>query len=116
MPRSQKAQELLDALLVELQADGGDAEIGTMFRSPAIRSRGKIVAFLSFSDSLILKLPEERIAELVDAEVVEPVTMRERTMREWASIPIADDHDEAVDTCLPHAREALAFVRSLEDR
>lgn len=115
MPRSPHAEDLLDALVVELSRDGDDVERATMFRSPAIRSRGKIVAFLGFSDHLILKLPEVRIEELIDEGVAERTSMGERQMREWATLAIAPDIDAALTGSLPLAREALEFVRSQAD-
>lgn len=37
--------------------------------------------------ALVVKLPEERVRGLVDAGEGDPMTIRDRTMREWVRIP-----------------------------
>jgi hypothetical protein len=82
-----------------------------MFRRPAIRAGGKIVAFLGFDDELIVKVPERRAHELVTDGVASPVTMQDRTMREWIHIPPGDDDESTLDTWRPYAQEALEYVQ-----
>ena len=89
----------------------GDVEVGTMFRSPGLRWKGKIVAFLGFDGELIVKLPRDRGQELLATGAAGPVTMGERAMKEWFELPAAASPDEAYRSWLPLVREALAFVQ-----
>lgn len=104
--------ELLETLADALAPDG-PVEIGTMFRSPGLRTNGAIVAFLG-GDRLIVKVPQDRAAELVDDGLAEPVTMGTRTMREWVAVPMAASPGETADRWTPLAREALTYVRSVQ--
>ena len=104
--------DLLLEIVAALENDG-PVEIGTMFRSPGLRTGNKIVAFLGHGDRLIVKLPRPRAAALVDDGTAEPVTMGSRTMREWVAIP-ADPAAEATQaTWTTLAREALHYVQQL---
>lgn len=107
--------ELLHETLGMLRSDG-PVSIGTMFRRPAIRAGGKIVAFLGFDQELIVKVPEQRAQELVTEGVASPVTMRDRTMREWIHIPTGYDDESTLDAWLPYAQEALEYVQSLQSQ
>ena len=82
MPASQEQQDLLQDIAQALQDDGPVA-VGTMFRSPALRTGKKVVAFLGSGsgDTLILKLPRERAVALLEEGSAEPVTIGNRTMR-----------------------------------
>ena len=59
---------------------------------------------------VVLKLPQDRIAELLQREEVSPLTMGKRTMKEWVLL----DHDRPAsykkDVGL--FKEAMAFVSS----
>ena len=79
--------EVLHDLLDHCRANGLAAEIGTMFRSPALRCQGTVFAFLGKDDTLIVKLPRQRIDELAHEGIATHVTMGKRTMREWAEVP-----------------------------
>lgn len=105
---------IMEDLAAELGQDA-PIEIGTMFRSPGIRTLGKIVAFLGYDDELIVKLPRPRAEELIAEGTVTPVTMGTRTMREWVAVPVGSDPAATRHTWLPLAREALAFVTSTAD-
>lgn len=84
--------------------------IGTMFRSPAIRSGDRIVAFLGHRERLIIKVPAERVAALVEEGIAEPVTMGSRTMREWVALLPADTDEQTLVRWIPRAREAFHYV------
>ena len=109
---SSQGFELLETLADVLARDA-PVEIGTMLRSPGIRTRGAIVAFLG-GERLIIKVPQERAAELVDGGLAEPVTMGTRTMREWVAVPMAASPSETADVWASLAGEALAYVSSLQ--
>ena len=75
--------EMLHAIGGLLAAEG-PVEIGTMFRSPGLRTGTKIFAFLGT-----------------------------RTLREWVEIPAHASPDTTLDTWTALATEALHYVRSL---
>jgi hypothetical protein len=106
--------DVLDDLFEELSRDT-PLELATMFRSPAISSGGKIVAFLGRNDRLIMKLPRERAVVLMADGTVEAVTMGTRTMKEWVAVQLGSDPSATRETWLPLAREALTYVRTLAD-
>lgn len=100
-------------LLRELAGDFADdpaVAMGTMFRSPGLRVGTKIFAFLGFDGELIVKLPVDRVAELVEAGDATQVTMGKRTMREWVTIEPAPDDDATLARWRPLAAEAHRFV------
>lgn len=111
MPSAHRRHELLDELIEELRAEGRDVEPGTLFRRPAIRTRGAAVAFLGAGDRLLVKLPEARIAELIEQGRVDEVTMGMRTLREWAVVPCESDDATETAAVLPLLLESLDFVR-----
>lgn len=101
---------VLHELAQEVGTDS-DVQVGTMFRSPGLRWKGKIVAFLGFDGELIVKLPRDRGQDLLATGAAGPVTMGERTMKEWFELPAAASPDEAYRSWLPLVREVLAFVQ-----
>ncbi|MBW9095386.1 hypothetical protein JNB62_17025 [Microbacterium jejuense] len=103
---------ILDEVAAQLEHDG-PLTIGTMFRSPGIRARGKIVAFLGHENRLILKLPRDRAVALVADGDAQEVTMGTRTMREWIAVPARADHEATLASWAALAQEALDYVVSL---
>lgn len=63
-------------------------DIGPMFGTEGLRVRGKVYAFVVHNGSLVVKLPEQRIGELVAGGEAGPTIMRGRPLREWAEVPI----------------------------
>jgi hypothetical protein len=107
---SDTAVELLHEIAAELSAVG-PIEVGTMFRSPGIRTGGTIVAFLGGDDRLIVKVPRERAMALIADGTASELTMGTRTMREW--ITVAGDPVRPIETrarWLELAREAFEYV------
>lgn len=79
-------EELTDDLLY-------DPAIGraTMMGYPCVRLAGRFLA--SYDDkagSLVVKLPRERVAELVDSGHGDPFAPAGKVFREWISIPTVD--------------------------
>ncbi len=99
------ATGVFPAVLQEvLVAHPGD-ETGRMLRSPGLRSGGKFYAFAA-ADQLVVKLPRDRVAELIesgDGLVCSP--RPGRPMREWVCIP-SPDRSASVSLVL----EARAFL------
>ena len=109
---SSTAMGLLLDVAATLKNDG-PIEIGTMFRSPGLRTGNKIVAFLGHGGCLIVKLPRLRGTALVDLGMAGQVTMGARTMREWVAIPAGPDPETTRDTWTVLAKEALHYVRQV---
>lgn len=78
------------------------------FGSSALQVNGKIFAMVS-QERLVVKLPRQRVDELVASEVGERFDPRRdgRLMKEW--LAVAPTYTES---WLPLVREALAFVAS----
>ncbi|MCZ2860900.1 hypothetical protein [Blastococcus sp. VKM Ac-2987] len=80
-------------------------EQGRMLHAPGLKAGGRFYGFAS-ADELVVKLPADRVAELIAGGSGEPCSPRPgRPMREWVTIP---DPDE--EACLAYLREARAFV------
>ena len=65
-----------------------DVDIGPMFGSEGLRVRGKVFAFVGHLGGLVVKIPEARVTELAEQGVAERMVMRERPMREWATVSV----------------------------
>jgi len=108
------ARALLDELSGDF-ADDPDVQGGTMFRSPGLRVKGKVFAFVGTGDRLIAKLPPEQVrAHLADGTGT-PVTMGQRTMKEWLSFPADEDPAHTLQSWRPIARAAHDYVRALAE-
>jgi hypothetical protein len=83
-----------------------DVATGTMMGFPCLRAAGAFFASCDHrTGDLIVKLPRERVQQLIAAGDGEPFAPAGRTFREWVLI---DDRDQARWTAL--INEALAFV------
>jgi hypothetical protein len=69
---------------------------------------GKKVFLFPNADGVVLKLPRERIQELMARKKAAPLVMGKRVMKEWAVLKAASPADCRKD--LPLYKEALAFV------
>ncbi|WP_283136421.1 hypothetical protein [Rhizohabitans arisaemae] len=104
------------SLLDRIAEDFGnapDVAMGTMFRSPGLRTGGKIFAFLGHNGELIVKLPQDRARRLVDAGTAEHVTMGTRTMRERVAFPAQGNDTATLILWRKVARDAHRYVGSL---
>jgi hypothetical protein len=101
-PAQARARDRLDGIVTDELA-GEHVDQGRMFSTVGWRSGGRVFAFIGRGGELVLKLPEERVAELVATDAVSPMTLGVRTMREW--VRVGDDVEGA-----PLVREAHAFV------
>jgi hypothetical protein len=92
--------------LAERFAGESGVEAGTGFGSaPGLRANGKIFAMLPHSE-LVVKLPADRCAALVEAGQGRLFVVGKRTMREWLVVEGVDPEAWA-----KLATEALAYVR-----
>lgn len=76
--------------------------------SGQMKIKGKIFAFL-FNDSLIIKVPRERVSEIITIGIGESFTSgQNRIMKEWVSVKL--EHGQ---NWLLYVEEAKAFVESI---
>ena len=110
MDESATPLDVLHAIAEQVSADA-PIEVGTMFRSPGLRTGDKIVAFLGHENNLIVKLPPDTAKALVANGRAAPVTMGARTMREWVGVAAGSDPDSTLAEWTSLVRQALAYVR-----
>jgi hypothetical protein len=105
-PGGDDARELYDELTDDLLYDPAIGR-ATMMGYPCVRLAGKFLA--SYDDKagcLVVKLPRERVAELVDSGRGDPFAPAGKVFREWVAVP-AVDHDLWQQLLA----EAVAFAR-----
>ena len=95
-------REIATRLLEEPHIEGGKA-----FHAVALKARGRIFAML-VNDELVVKLPAEHCAQLVEGGTAHPFQSGRRTMREWVAVPYSSS---AQPTWRTLAEQALAFVQ-----
>jgi hypothetical protein len=103
-----RGREIFDPI-AERQCDLPGVDIGRIFGTEGLRIREKVFAFVVHSGSLVVKLPEERVGEIVDEGIAGPMIMRGRPLREWAEVPVdagAARWNQLID-------EARAFVDAI---
>ena len=81
-----------------------------MFGSVGLRTAGKFFAFV-VEGELVVKLPAERVSELVASGAGGPFGSGGRVMREWVSLTPADEA-----ACAAFVVEARDFVAALTRR
>jgi hypothetical protein len=97
------ARTLYDELTDDLLYDPAVGR-STMMGYPCVRRAGRFFAsFDTRADALVLKLPQQRVGELIDDGTGEPFAPNGRVFREWVTIP---EHDPAVwERLLAEARD-----------
>ena len=94
--------------LVEPLLASGEAEMGTMMGTSCLRAGGEFAAMFSAKfGGLIVKLPRDRVAELIESGVGEPFAPAGKVFKEWTSIAVFDD-----DKWFDLIRESCRFVSS----
>ena len=64
---------------------------GTIMGHPCVRLAGRFLAtYDDKTGSLVVKLPGDRVAELVETGIGEPFAPAGKVLREWVSIPAVD--------------------------
>jgi hypothetical protein len=84
------ARALYDELTDDLLYDPAIGR-ATMMGYPCVRLAGRFLA--SYDDKarrLVVKLPSERVRELVDDGTVDPFAPAGKVFREWVSVPVVD--------------------------
>jgi TfoX/Sxy family transcriptional regulator of competence genes len=109
MPDEPSVERRFSALADALQGRSGVA-LGSAkrgFGSDALQVDGRIFAMVTRSQ-IVLKLPAERVRDLIQSGHGSPFDAgKGRPMREWVALD-----EDAYQTLLPLAEEALAFVAS----
>ncbi len=83
-----------------------EVQKGTMMGFPCLRVDGKFFASLhKDNDDLIIKLPKDRVAELIESNNAESFAPNGRTFKEWARILTLNE-----DKWRIYLDEARAFV------
>ncbi|WP_460715015.1 hypothetical protein [Nocardioides dilutus] len=103
------ARDLYDELTDDLLYDPAVGR-ATMMGYPCVRLAGKFLA--SFDDKsrrLVVKLPRERVTELIDHGHGVPFAPAGKVFREWVAIPTVDRHLWAtlLDEATEFARRGL---------
>jgi hypothetical protein len=84
------ARNLYDALTDDLLYDPAIGR-ATMMGYPCLRLAGRFLAcYENKTDSLIVKLPSERVGELVESGTGDPFAPAGRVFREWVAVPTVD--------------------------
>jgi len=99
--------DLVDALSKLLAALPGVVEETTATHATFLTNK-KVFAFTRKGGGVALKLPTERIDDLLQREDVIPLTMGKRTMKEWVLLNHAKPSFYKKDLVL--FKEAIAFV------
>ncbi len=96
--------ERYEALAERLTREDPSILRGTMMGLPCIRREGRFFASLERDTGrLILKLPSERVEELVAAGIGSPFAPNGKVFREWVALEEGSDWDALTG-------EALAFA------
>ena len=83
-------------------------EAGTMMKTPCLRYRGDFLGMIfEREDALIVKLPAERVSELVNSGRGNPFEFTGKRFREWLLVP-----REMEESYAPLLEEALAHARA----
>ena len=116
------ARTLYDALTDDLLYDPAVGR-STMMGYPCVRRAGRFFAsYDPRSEALVLKLPPERVAELIAEGTGEPFAPNGRVFREWVTIPEPDAGvweqllAEARDFAAPARHRPGAYDEELADR
>jgi hypothetical protein len=116
------AREMYDGLTDDLLYDPAVGR-STMMGYPCMRRAGRFFAsFDTQAEALVVKLPRERVAELVADRTGEPFAPNGRVFREWVRLPEPDPEvwerllAEAREFAAPAQRAAAGYDEALADR
>lgn len=85
------AEELFWDLAAELQGDDGRVVEGTIMGSACLRVGKEFLALVDYKGSgLVVKLPKQRVAELVEDGLGKPFGPGGKIFKEWLSVPSLD--------------------------
>jgi hypothetical protein len=88
---AQTDEDVFWELIDELQVDDPRIEEGTIMGGRCARVAGEFLGLVDFKGSgLVVKLPRERVQELIDQGVGQPFAPAGKVFKEWVSIPKRD--------------------------
>ena len=99
-------ESLFWELIGELQLEDPRVEEGTIMGGRCARVAGEFLGLVDFKGSgLVVKLPQQRVRELIDEGLGQPFAPAGRVFKEWVSIPGRDRRRWRA-----LLREGIAFV------
>jgi TfoX/Sxy family transcriptional regulator of competence genes len=96
--------ELFDRVAARMLGEDASVELDRIFQSTGLKTGGKFFAFVSKGD-LVVKIPRERVAELVASGAGKPFESGRRVMREWVRLSPGDE-----EACTAYVAEARRFA------
>lgn len=88
---TQTNESLFWELIEELQHEDPRVEEGTIMGGRCARVAGEFLGLVDHKDSgMVVKLPRERVAELIEQGVGQPFAPANRVFKEWLSVPRRD--------------------------
>ena len=99
------ARDLYDELTDDLRYDPAIGR-ATMMGYPCVRLAGRFVASYDGTSGLVVKVPRDRVTEIIETGTGSPFAPAGKVFREWVSIPTPDR--ELWTTLLA---EAVEFAR-----
>lgn len=103
-------RELNDELTDDLLDDPAVGR-ATMMGYPCVRMAGRFLAgYDERAGTIIVKLPQERVTDLIESGAGDPFAPNGRTFREWVSVPTVDRKlwTQLLDEAVNVARKGLA--------
>lgn len=98
--------DLFWRLAAELQRSDPRIQEGTIMNGPCLRVGKEFLALVDYKGSgLVVKLPRDRVAELIEAGVGRPFAPAGKTFKEWLAVPKPDRQ-----RWLQLLREGIEFV------
>lgn len=101
------ANDDLSTILAFMLADLPQVKIGKHIHNINFLVGEKVFAFIK-GDGVAMKLPKEKIKELMVQELATPLVMGKRVMKEWVLIKHDDPEEYKKD--LELFKESIAFV------
>ena len=99
-------EQLFWDLIGSLQLENSQVEEGTIMGGRCVRVAGEFLALVDYKGSgLVVKLPRERVDQLIADGIGSQFAPAGKVFREWVSIPEADSRQWAA-----LLREGIAFV------
>lgn len=87
----QTDQDVFWELIEELQMEDPRVEEGTIMGGRCARVAGEFLGLVDFKGSgLVVKLPKDRVAELIDKGTGQPFAPAGKVFKEWLSVPKRD--------------------------
>jgi hypothetical protein len=96
--------ELFDRVAERMLAEDESVELDRIFQSTGLKTGGKFFAFPSRGD-LVVKVPRDRVAALVESGEGRPFESGRRVMKEWVRLSPGDE-----EACAAYVAEARRFA------